>query len=141
MKLRRHNIWPFAIILVVYLASGRSNLAAPEVGFSYDKIVHFLVFGLLATTIIRIPRFISNGWKGVFITVLLVSTYGILDEFRQSFTAGRSVDPNDWIADTSGAILASVLYLKWNWYRQTLESPCFNNKSQSHSSLTQEANI
>ena len=117
-------LWPFALILVIFFASGRSKLAAPEVGFSYDKFIHFLVFGLLATTILRNPKLISKGWKGVLITILLVSTYGILDEFRQSFTAGRSVDPYDWIADTSGAMLACVLYFKWNWYRKKLESPC-----------------
>jgi VanZ family protein len=37
------------------------------------------------------------------------------------FTDGRSVEFKDWVADTSGAILASILYLKWNWYRQILE--------------------
>ena len=133
MNLKRHNIWPFVLILLVYLASGRSKLAAPEVGFSYDKIVHFLVFGLIATTIIRIPNFIEKGWKGVCITILIVSVYGAFDEFRQSFTQGRFVDPIDWVADTSGAIIASIFYFKWAWYRKKLESPCFGDK-QKHDS-------
>lgn len=121
MKLKREILWPIALIVIVFLASGRSKLASPDVGFSYDKIVHFLVFGLIATSVLRIQIIIRKGWKGVCITILLVSCYGIFDEFRQSFTAGRTVDPKDWIADTSGAILASVIYFKWGWYRKTLE--------------------
>ena len=57
--------------------------------------------------------------------VLIVSFYGILDEFHQLFTDGRSVDFKDWVADTFGAILASVLYLKWDRYRSILEKSFF----------------
>jgi VanZ family protein len=123
LKLKRHHFWPFAIALTIFLASGTKDLAAPDLGvdFSYDKLAHFLVFGLLATAVLRIPRFFKQGWKGVIIAVCLVSSYGALDEFRQSFTIGRSVELADWIADTLGAILASILYLKWHWYRRLWE--------------------
>ena len=57
--------------------------------------------------------------------VLIVSFYGILDELHQLFTDGRSVDFKDWVADTFGAILASVLYLKWDRYRSILEKSFF----------------
>lgn len=129
MKLKREILWPIALITIVFLASGRSKFAAPDVGFSYDKIVHFSVFGLIATSVLRIPFFMRKGWKGVFVTILLVSFYGIFDEFRQSFTAGRTVDSKDWIADTSGAIFASVIYFKWSWYRKTLEMRFYDSNS------------
>lgn len=105
------------------MVSGTKNLAAPDFGFdfSYDKLAHLLVFGLLATAVLRIPRFFNNGWRGVCLTIALISLYGALDEYRQSFTTGRYVELDDWIADTLGAILASIVYFKWHWYRRLLE--------------------
>ena len=113
---------PLVLAFLIYAASGRSAIATPKVGFSYDKLLHFAVFGLLATIVLRIPYFFNKGWKGVLIAVLLVSGYGAMDEFRQSFTPGRSVDFKDWLADTSGAILASIFYFKWRWYHRILEA-------------------
>jgi len=133
LKLERHHIWPFALVSATYLASGTSQLATPDVGFSYDKLAHFLVFGLLATSVIRIPVFIERNWNGALKVICLISLYGVLDEFRQSFTAGRSVTVSDWIADTSGALLASILYLKWHWYRRLLELRCFGKKPATKS--------
>ena len=129
MKPRYHNIWPLAIVLVIFTASGQSTLATPNTGFSYDKLVHFLIFGLLATSIVRISYFLSKGWKGALLTILIVSLYGAMDEFRQTFTIGRFVDFKDWVADTSGAALASILYLKWKWYRHVLEKNFWSKKS------------
>lgn len=112
------------------MASGTKDLAAPDFGFdfSYDKVAHLLVFGLLATAVLRIPRIFNNGWRGVGIAILLISLYGVLDEYRQSFTAGRYVELDDWIADTLGAILASIVYYKWHWYRRLLEWPALKQR-------------
>lgn len=121
MKIKRHTIWPCALAISIYAASSQSALAAPDVGVSYDKLAHLLVFGLLATAVLRIPYVINKGWRGVLFTILIVSGYAILDEFRQSLTPGRAVELNDWIADTLGAILASILYLKLQRYRQFWE--------------------
>ena len=123
--MQRPHIWPLLLAAAIFCASGTRNLAAPDLGlaFSYDKLAHLLVFGLLSTAVLRIPRCLQLGWKGALLATLLVSGYGGLDEFRQSFTAGRSVELGDWIADTLGALLASVVYLQWHGYRRLLEWP------------------
>jgi len=121
VKVKRHTIWPCALVISIYAASSQSTLTVPDVGVSYDKLAHLLVFGLLATAVLRIPYVINKGWHGVLFTILVVSGYAILDEFRQSLTPGRAVELNDWIADTLGAIIASILYLKWQRYRQFWE--------------------
>jgi len=121
VKVKRHTIWPCALTISIYAASSQSTLTVPDVGVSYDKLAHLLVFGLLATAVLRIPYVINKGWHGVLFTILIVSGYAILDEFRQSLTPGRAVELNDWIADTLGAIIASILYLKWQRYRQFWE--------------------
>ena len=134
MKLKRHNIWPLALVLVIFAGSSQSSLATPDPGFSYDKLAHFLVFGLLATSILRIPYFLGKHWRGILLTILIVSSYGVMDEFRQMFTDGRSVEFKDWVADTGGAILASILYLKWNWYRQILEKHFLSKRDSTFAS-------
>lgn len=130
MKLQRHTIWPFAIALAIFLASGTKDLAAPDFGFdfSYDKLAHLLVFGLLATAVLRIPSIFNKGWRGVCITITLISLFGALDEYRQSFSPDRFVELDDWIADSLGAIIASVVYYKWHWYRRILEWPALRQR-------------
>jgi len=123
LKIQRHHIWPLAIVLAIFMASSSKDLAAPSIDFSYDKLAHLLVFGLLATAVLRIPRIFNLGWRGVFMAIALISLYGALDEYRQSFTAGRAVELGDWIADTLGAIIASIVYYKWHCYRRLLEWP------------------
>ena len=129
LKPIHYSIWPFAIALIIFTASSQSSLTLPSTGFSYDKLIHFLIFGLLATSIIRIPYLLNMRWKGVFIAILITSLYGIIDEYRQMHTAGRYVEFKDWLADTSGAALASILYFKWDWYSRLLEKKFFDRKA------------
>jgi hypothetical protein len=56
-----------------------------------------------------------------WLAVLIVSAFGVTDEWHQSFVPGRDCDVFDWLADTAGAALAVTLYVKWAWYRRLLE--------------------
>ena len=116
-------VWVLCLMVGITMASGTSQLATPDIELfiSKDKLVHFLVFGLLATSIIRMPKVQNMGWKGAVTTVCAVSLFGAADELHQSFTPGRMVEIADWVADTLGALLAVVLYCKWRWYRSLLE--------------------
>ncbi|HLP09111.1 MAG TPA: VanZ family protein [Opitutaceae bacterium] len=116
-------LWALTLAGAIVLASG-NNPAAPPVSFvGIDKVAHFGVFGLLATLVLRMPsvwrRFGGRGW----LAVAAVSLFGATDEWHQSFTPGRSVEVADWIADTTGAALAVLLYLHWPNYRRLLETP------------------
>ncbi|MFT3831138.1 MAG: VanZ family protein [Opitutaceae bacterium] len=118
-----HWSWALALAGIVVLASG-NNPAVPPVSFvGIDKVAHFGVFGLLATALLRVPAvWRRGGWRG-WIAVAAVSLFGATDEWHQSYTPARSVEFADWIADTSGASLAVVLYLHWVSYRRLLETP------------------
>ena len=98
-------------------------MVAPDLGFQFhtDKILHILVFGLVATSIIRVPKFKDLSLRSILTTTLITSVYGACDEFRQSLTPNRSVEFADWLADTFGAFAAVTLYAKWHWYRRLLE--------------------
>lgn len=110
-------LYPILLAVVVVIASSRSHIAAPPI-INIDKLIHFSVFGLLATAVARCP-----GVHRFRYAILIVSLFGISDEIRQSFTPGRSVEFADWVADTSGAVTAVVLYAFWPWYRRLLETP------------------
>ena len=110
-------LYPAALASMIVVASGRSQVAAPPV-VNIDKLVHFSVFGLLATLVARSP-----GLRRLGYAIVIVSAFGFTDEIRQSFTPGRSVEFADWLADTAGAALAVGLYALWPWYRRLLETP------------------
>jgi VanZ family protein len=116
-----HSAWrwayPLALAAVVVFASGRGQVAAPSI-VNFDKLAHFAIFGLLATLVARCP-----GVSRFRYAIVLASLFGIGDEFRQSFTPGRSVELADWMADTAGAVTAVTAYVLWPAYRRLLETP------------------
>jgi VanZ family protein len=137
MKPRRETTWAGLLALAIFAASSRARLATPEIGFDLaitpDKLAHFLVFGLLATSIVRIPRLFRRGRAGALIAAGLASAYGLLDELHQWTTPGRSVELADILADAAGAFLAAFLYLGWRGYRRLLEYPVGRSrKRKSH---------
>jgi VanZ family protein len=120
--------WPVTLAVTILIASGRPMTGAPFLFPHADKVIHFFMFGLLATLVVRAgPIWCRGPWRG-WIAILAVSTFGILDEFRQSFTPGRFVEIADWVADTSGASVAVCTYLFWDRYRALLEMPLWTRK-------------
>ena len=110
-------VWPLLLATTVVIASGRGQVAAPDI-IDFDKVAHFSIFGLLATLMVRVePR-----WQG-WMAILIVSLFGLLDEWHQSFTPGRSVEIADWVADTLGALVAVTVYRHWSVNRAWLERP------------------
>lgn len=120
----RPYLWPTLLALTILSASGTSELAIPDPGFelSKDKVGHFLVFGLLATTLIQVPALKKSSWRGALIALVLVGAFGAIDEGRQSLTPGRSVELADWFADFLGALTAVILYRSCRRYRIALAS-------------------
>lgn len=113
---------PVALVITITLVSGRSQVAVPSLGlFSHDKLAHFLVFGLLATAVLRsLPTHWQTATR-LLLAAGLVSIFGALDEWHQSTTPGRVPEYADWVADTLGAIVAVLVYHYWPRYRRTLE--------------------
>jgi len=118
----RRAPWPLLLATLIFFASGQSEIAGPPGIPFLDKMVHTGVFGLLATLVLRVDYRPGRVLRSVLTSVTLVSLYGIADEFRQSFTPGRSVEYADWIADTLGALVASLCYGYWTSWRRILEA-------------------
>lgn len=90
--------------------------------FGLDKVVHMLVYGLLATMILRTPCLKGNA-NAAFLAVVIATGLGFVDEALQSLSPLRHMDIWDAAADFVGAALAVMLYLKWERYRAFLEAP------------------
>lgn len=83
--------------------------------FLIRKGTHFVYFGVIALAIyIPLSRIKYRKATVVVITMFLA----IADEFRQSFTRGRTASLQDVILDTSGAIVAILLLTLYQWYKQ-----------------------
>ena len=111
----RRWIYPAILAGLIVVASSRSVVAGPDIN-NFDKVVHFSIYGLLGTLVLR-----ALGGRRWAVAVAMVSLFGVSDELHQHFTPGRSMDAADWLADTLGAALAVTLYINWKWYRETLE--------------------
>ena len=115
--------WPIALALTLAYASSQtvSGPFALLMMNNRDKIVHFGVFGLLATLLARLRWVQHRAPLGAYAAVLLVAAFGATDELHQSFTPGRCSDFYDWLADTLGAATFVVLYVRSTAYRTLLE--------------------
>lgn len=119
----RKALWLAALAATVVLASScpMPNYQAVIRLQNFDKVVHFCVFGLLATLVGRIPWVQRRRPLGIYTAIVAVSLFGVTDEWHQLYTPTRSCDVYDWLADTLGSALAVVLYARWTWYRAMLE--------------------
>jgi len=101
--------------LFIYWLSDQSSLKNPfDFGFDYqDKLYHagaYFIMGLLAWRsfkhLVGLPIILA------LLSIAFCSLYGLSDEWHQSFVVGRESDSADWVADTSGSILATLLLFK-----------------------------
>jgi VanZ family protein len=112
-------IWPLFLGLTIFIASSSNSIPGPDI-INFDKLVHFLIFGLVGVLVLRSRKPIT--WRWAFISILLVSCYGAMDELRQAFTPGRAVEWQDWLADTLGACVSIFLYKAVPLYSTLLEA-------------------
>ncbi len=80
-----------------------------------DKVQHFGYFlggsGLCCAWLFRRNPGKPDWPRLILTAVALVSLVGLLDEYHQSFTPGRSGnDPYDWIADFLGAVMGAFVF-------------------------------
>ena len=120
---RRRIVWPVALAVAITWCSSRSVDGIPGAFEGRDKLVHFALYGLMATLVARIQAVARTRPLGMYAAILIVSVFGVTDELHQHFTPGRSMDVWDWVADTLGAVLATFMYAEWHAYRRALESP------------------
>lgn len=108
-------------MLGIYLASDQPKLPSPEGVPGFDKIAHFGAYGLLASLWVRALAARLSPGRAAFLAWGIAALYGVSDEFHQHFVPGRSTELADWLADSSGAAVAVLLYTFWPAYRRLLD--------------------
>jgi VanZ family protein len=102
-----------------------SSTPGPQVelppGIPWDKLAHFLLYGLLATHICRLFSGRQLSLRTGLIAIGSVSLFGLSDELHQLTNPARSFEWLDWVADALGALVAVYVYQRWSWYRSILE--------------------
>ena len=76
-----------------------------------DKLGHFCLFGLLTLFINLAFKFKTKNVAGrpIYLAVLIVSTFVILEELSQHFVESRTLDFVDLIADFAGIAAFSAI--------------------------------
>jgi VanZ family protein len=100
---------------VLWLSS-LTPMELPDVAFLVsDKINHLAVFavgGWLAASALRVSRPMAAVAGRIVLAVVIIATFGALDESLQLFIPGRmGGDIYDWIADVLGGVAGALLSL------------------------------
>ena len=105
------------LLAIVWMAalfwlSHQPGIDAPMLFPGQDKVFHAGVYGILGIFLLGAMRPVYTGYTSgqIRTSVVIASLYGISDEFHQSFVPGRSADILDWAADSTGALLAAILF-------------------------------
>ena len=108
----------YSIALATVCLIKMSNF--PEIGISFgDKIFHFLAYSLLAYLWFNTFLYSFNVKKklAIFLALILSVIFGIIIEVLQdTMTVSRALDVYDIIANTLGALLASIAL----WFKNGL---------------------
>jgi len=96
------------------------------------KTAHFVIYFVLAFCVANAIRFLTSNRKRVFwITLIWGSAYGAIDEFHQTFVPGRAGMWQDWLIDTAGVLLGTLVVLKFVWRKDIFELAKSVKKSNS----------
>lgn len=99
---------------LIFWLSSQETLPTPMLFENQDKAHHLLAyFGMGILCWRSFNHFITVPIILAISSVLFCSLYGISDEWHQSFVPGRMSGADDWLADTTGAILAQFFMLKY----------------------------
>lgn len=107
--------------LLLWLFPNSSPEEIARLHFLVRKAAHFTEYALLAFLAARAlvassRRALRHGW--FIISLLLVVSYALLDEYHQSFVATRTSSIYDSLIDMSGGLSALLIYVLWR-KRQT----------------------
>ena len=117
--MKRAVRWAILYAVIIIGLSSIPGENFPEAAWlTHDKMIHFGEYGLFGFLVARAmnTRVTSSG--RIFLsTLLLGGLFGMLDEIYQSIIPGRDSSVYDWIADVTGILLGSWVYL-WLKFRR-----------------------
>lgn len=103
--------WTAAIVWAVVIEAlvlwpSPPHIREPFAFIGLDKLVHATMFGIQAALAARAMGADARPWWPVLAAVM---AFGGLTELQQSFIPTRSMEWDDFLADSTGAIIALAL--------------------------------
>ncbi|HID40173.1 MAG TPA: VanZ family protein [Calditrichaeota bacterium] len=114
--IRWHLPWLAMMGLIFWLSSIPDLNQSVFVFELSDKLIHFLVFGILGWLTARgLNRCTMDRIQKHYLLIAGVVTiiFAASDEWHQSFVPGRYADWLDWLADTLGIIVFIFVYSRF----------------------------
>lgn len=100
----------WAAVIVAVTAAPASTLPSAPLLPGLDKLVHAVLFGVLAWLALS-ARARDHGIRvPLWILVVSLATFAAADEGLQRLVPGRGADWMDWMADMAGVLIAVWLY-------------------------------
>jgi VanZ family protein len=108
---------------VIFYLSSQPGADIPSLFVGEDKLLHAFVFGILGFFTLGAMKTTPDGYRPFqpWLAVIVVTVYGVLDEFHQHFVPGRTPDIYDVMADAAGAMLG--VWLLYRFIMICLRSP------------------
>jgi VanZ family protein len=101
-------------VTVILTLSAQPNLKQPFPFENGDKLCHLIEYGGLGILLARLLRGalrVRFALVGALIAIAVGSLIGAGDEYFQSYIPGRDSSVYDWMADTTGVMLAQIAFL------------------------------
>lgn len=95
-------------MMLIFFLSSQSSLPAPALFPGADLLAHAVFYAVLGVFLARslIPQRVMT-WKRIMLLTVLVTAYGVTDEYHQLFVPGRDASGWDILADSLGGFLAA----------------------------------
>jgi len=103
-----------AYVCLILTLSAQPHLKVPLNFNNADKLCHLLEYGALGFLLARALRGtlrVRRPALAAMMAIVIGSAIGAGDEYFQSFVPGRDSSVYDWMADTTGVILAQIAYM------------------------------
>jgi VanZ family protein len=81
------------------------------VQFVLRKLAHFLIFFFTTIILITFRKWIGLNRKKTWLILPIMLIWALLDEYHQSFVPGRNPSLSDVLIDSTGIIMAFMVYL------------------------------
>ena len=127
MNSKKYNffVYQFPVIvwaIIILTVSSIPHFACVKPSWTkFDKVAHFIEYGILCYLLTRALGYRSNRTVTKFIIILSIAICGVLagiDELHQKYIPGRFTSIGDFIADISGIVFAQVIYYK-NFFKKS----------------------
>ena len=99
--------------IILFVLTTTPTDVIPHLFRKQDKLEHLVAYFLLAVLLSLAMHFQKRNKSfsehALLITLILILTYGAIDELHQTFIPGRFADIIDWMADATGGCLGIAL--------------------------------